>query len=652
MALADAELLPSSPEAMRRSPISWRAARRCREAAGEVAELGVVAAPLAHAGETLDDAPRDRGGGVGILVGPGRGRRAGEQRRGRAPRARRPRAGRRGRAEARRSPRRCAAGGQRRPAAAAVQRALEHPGAAARPLGRAAGRRARTCSSKREGGELGVARVGARSRRWPSWSPAADVAAARPRRGRRRAPRRAASCAPRPPVDRPAGSPGPARRRAGPARWRRAADRGSGMPERLRRSSCDAELELGVAAARQARGSAARARSARRRAPSSALSVGMGPPNRRSVGSSTYLCRGMEAATPLPFALASRVRVHGERVLVDGLEVVDEAAVRLVRWSTADPGARCSTRSRSARASSTASRPGQRRVRQARSSSSRPASSRPSSSTARGEVAERLDQKVEEAFGPEHGARDARRWSATSATSRGGGAAPACARSSAEVAQQMREDLRKQFSSRRGAQPARRLPEAARRRRCSELVRASRPSSWGRWTRELDGVKRRGRRAAGRAREARRGRGRGASAGTAKGRTYEEAVARGARRDRRRARRRLRRGRRPARRGRAQGRRGRRRSTPAPGPPRGRIVFEAKDRKLSKNDGAGRARRRRCADRGADYGCSSCPATTSCRRGRPAARVQRRQALRRLRPRGRRRGSRSRSPTGWPAPGC
>jgi hypothetical protein len=39
----------------------------------------------------------------------------------------------------------------------------------------------------------------------------------------------------------------------------------------------------------------------------------------------------MEAATPLPFAVASRVRVLGDRVVVEDLEIVDETAVRLVR---------------------------------------------------------------------------------------------------------------------------------------------------------------------------------------------------------------------------------------------------------------------------------------------------------------------------------
>src|SRR4051794_36124020 len=39
------------------------------EAARQVGELGVVAAPLAHAVEPLEDAARDAAGGVGVVVG-------------------------------------------------------------------------------------------------------------------------------------------------------------------------------------------------------------------------------------------------------------------------------------------------------------------------------------------------------------------------------------------------------------------------------------------------------------------------------------------------------------------------------------------------------------------------------------------------------
>jgi hypothetical protein len=44
----------------------------------------------------------------------------------------------------------------------------------------------------------------------------------------------------------------------------------------------------------------------------------------------------MEAATPLPFATTGPVRVLGDRILIEGLEVTDEAAVRLTR-EHADP---------------------------------------------------------------------------------------------------------------------------------------------------------------------------------------------------------------------------------------------------------------------------------------------------------------------------
>src|SRR5512133_212959 len=49
------------------------------EAPGEVGELGVVAAPLAHAVEALQDAPRDAAGGVGVVVGARHARRGVER---------------------------------------------------------------------------------------------------------------------------------------------------------------------------------------------------------------------------------------------------------------------------------------------------------------------------------------------------------------------------------------------------------------------------------------------------------------------------------------------------------------------------------------------------------------------------------------------
>ena len=74
------------------------------EAARQMGELRVVAAPLAHAVQALEDAPRDAPGGVGVVV---RARESAPSPR-RGPRGRRPRAppSRRGRRGARRGPRR------------------------------------------------------------------------------------------------------------------------------------------------------------------------------------------------------------------------------------------------------------------------------------------------------------------------------------------------------------------------------------------------------------------------------------------------------------------------------------------------------------------------------------------------------------------
>ena len=159
----------------------------------------------------------------------------------------------------------------------------------------------------------------------------------------------------------------------------------------------------------------------------------------------TYLCRGMEAATPLPFALASRVRVHGERVLVEDLEVVDEATVRLVREHR-DPvralldmieiGARVLNREQTGSRSSSVEAEFERQARVLETEFVDRAR----------RVAERLDQKVDEAFGPEHG-------HVTRALQRHFGDESSVAVQHrvqavvSEVAVQMREDLRKQFAS-------------------------------------------------------------------------------------------------------------------------------------------------------------------------------------------------------------
>src|ERR671934_3062806 len=72
VALADAGLLEQQAglEELLADVVGERAVV-AREAARQMRELGVVAAPLAHAGEALEDAPGDAPGGVGIVVGAG-----------------------------------------------------------------------------------------------------------------------------------------------------------------------------------------------------------------------------------------------------------------------------------------------------------------------------------------------------------------------------------------------------------------------------------------------------------------------------------------------------------------------------------------------------------------------------------------------------
>ena len=125
--------------------------------------------------------------------------------------------------------------------------------------------------------------------------------------------------------------------------------------------------------------------------------------------------------------------------------------------------------------------------------------------------------------------------------------------------------------------------------------------------------------------------------GTAKGRTYEEAVVRGARRDRRRAGRRLRRGRRRQGRRRQEGRRRRRaRRLRRPGPRAHRLRGQelagmSKKQALADLDEAMAHARRRLRRSSSSPSDDKLPAQDA-----RAARVQRQQALRRLRPRGRR----------------
>src|SRR4051812_39929503 len=71
VALADAGLLEeqAGDEELLADP-DRQLALVAREAARQVGELGVVAAPFAHAVEALEDASRDAPVGVGILLGP------------------------------------------------------------------------------------------------------------------------------------------------------------------------------------------------------------------------------------------------------------------------------------------------------------------------------------------------------------------------------------------------------------------------------------------------------------------------------------------------------------------------------------------------------------------------------------------------------
>ena len=267
-------------------------------------------------------------------------------------------------------------------------------------------------------------------------------------------------------------------------------------------------------------------------------------------------------------------------------------------------------------------------------------------------VAERLDAKVDEAssgrtaatsrkalerhFGDELGRR---------------GAAPGPRRGRPRSTGKMREDLRRQFSSDGREQPAGRRSSA---RRCGSDARPPRDQQDAQLRamnarlaglrEELAGLQRR-------EGEARGGRRRGRARAPRRGAPTRRTVAAGARRARPAAGRR-----------RAGRRRPQRESTgkkgdvvvaigACHGPAQGRIVFEAKDRRLSRPRalaGArrlhGRAQRRLRRARRPDR-------RRGARADAPAARVQRRQARRRLRPRATARW-RCRSPTRWPGPAC
>jgi hypothetical protein len=318
----------------------------------------------------------------------------------------------------------------------------------------------------------------------------------------------------------------------------------------------------------------------------------------------------MEAATPLPFALATRVRVLGERVVVEDFEVVDEKAVRLVREHR-DPvraledmieiGARVLDRERTGS-----------EVEFVKVEFERQARALETEFVDRARrVAERLDQKVDEAFGPEHG-------HVTRALQRHFGDESSVAVQHrvqavvSEVAVQMREDLRKQFAS-----DAENNPLAGFQRASLAMIKQSSDQQAERlaaMTAEMTGLK--VQLAELRAEKAKRDElAEVAERGAAKGRTYEEAVfeaidavaaARGDDCDAV---------------GDLRGQGGRKGDVvvaidACAGPARGRIVFEAKDRKLSKNEALAEL----------DGAIETTPRTG--------------------------RAWRSRWHTGWPAPGC
>jgi hypothetical protein len=152
----------------------------------------------------------------------------------------------------------------------------------------------------------------------------------------------------------------------------------------------------------------------------------------------------MEAATPLPLAIA-QVRFFGDRLVVDGLMVRDECAVRLA-MEHEDPGklildaveigARVLDREQTGANAEFVKQEFEKSARELDAEFVERAR----------KVSERLDQKVEEAFGAENGV-------VSKALERhfGDGSSEAVQHkvrlAVAEVAQKMREDLQKQFSS-------------------------------------------------------------------------------------------------------------------------------------------------------------------------------------------------------------
>jgi hypothetical protein len=286
----------------------------------------------------------------------------------------------------------------------------------------------------------------------------------------------------------------------------------------------------------------------------------------------------MEAATPLPFLGPSPVRVNGDRLVVEGLAVTDEAAVRLAR-EAADPakvvldmievGARVLDREQTGADVAFVKNEFERAARELDAEFVDRAR----------RVSERLDAKVDEIFGPEHG-------HVTKALERHFGDDSSVAVQHrvqavvSDVAAKMREDLRKQFSSDSESNPLAGFQRASLAviKQTSDQQAERLAAMTGELTAlkvqltELRGEK-----------DKREELAVVEERGTAKGRTYEEAVfeaidaiavGRGDDCDAV---------------GDTRGQGGRKGDVvvaidACAGPARGRVVFEAKDRKLSKNE--------------------------------------------------------------------
>jgi hypothetical protein len=287
----------------------------------------------------------------------------------------------------------------------------------------------------------------------------------------------------------------------------------------------------------------------------------------------------MEAATPLPF---SQVRTRGDELVIDGLRVRDETVVRLAREreqagqgaealvvDALEIGARVLDREQSAAHADFVRAEFERAARELDAEFIERAR----------QVAERLDRKVDEVFGPEHG-------HVTRALQRHFGDESSVAvqhRVKAvvtEVATQMRDDLRRQFSADGENNPLAGFQRAA--LGAMKVASEGQVAQLGTMAEKLEAMKleiaelraEREKLSEIAAVEER---------GTAKGRTYEEAVSdaldslAAARGDTCEAV------------GDVRGEGGRKGDVvvgidACGGPARGRIVFEAKNRRLSRND--------------------------------------------------------------------